>query len=90
MPSSINELVNNLNILHYFFFLKGMSISLTGPCLLDLQHTVHTDTQHIAMIYTARSTGYLIGAIIGIIYNYNVSHFINSDVTLLLVHMNKH
>jgi len=33
--------------------------------LLDLGQQVNTDTMHMALIFTARSMGYLLGAVIG-------------------------
>ncbi|GFW71953.1 HTH_Tnp_Tc3_2 domain-containing protein [Trichonephila clavipes] len=45
--------------------LFGMSVSITGPTLLDIQKLVNTDIQHITIIYTARSIGYLIGSLSG-------------------------
>ncbi|KAG8181419.1 hypothetical protein JTE90_018886 [Oedothorax gibbosus] len=44
---------------------SGMSMAVAGPTLLDLQHVVHTDTKQIALVYTGRSSGYLLGSIIG-------------------------
>lgn len=40
-------------------------MAVSGPCLLDLQNIAHTDTQHIAYIYTGRFIGYLVGAVLG-------------------------
>lgn len=51
--------------LYLCFLVLGMSVSITGPTLLDLQTLVNTDIQHIAIIYTARSIGYLIGSLTG-------------------------
>ncbi|GFQ82312.1 hypothetical protein TNCT_731681 [Trichonephila clavata] len=45
--------------------MAGMSVSITGPTLLDVQKLVNTDIQHITIIYTARSIGYLIGSLSG-------------------------
>ncbi|CAL1291791.1 unnamed protein product, partial [Larinioides sclopetarius] len=44
---------------------SGIAVAVVGPCLLDFQEIVHTDTQHIAVIYTGRSIGYLVGSLIG-------------------------
>ncbi|XP_055952788.1 sodium-dependent glucose transporter 1A-like [Argiope bruennichi] len=43
----------------------GIAFAVVGPCLLDLQEIVHTDTEHIGVIYTGRSAGYLVGSLIG-------------------------
>ncbi|XP_054720646.1 sodium-dependent glucose transporter 1-like [Uloborus diversus] len=43
----------------------GMCFAIPGPTLLDLQHIIKTDTEHIAFVYTARSIGYLIGSFVG-------------------------
>ncbi|GFT36278.1 major facilitator superfamily domain-containing protein 4A [Nephila pilipes] len=44
---------------------SGVSMAVIGPVLLDLQEIVHTDTEHIAFIYTGRSNGYLFGSLVG-------------------------
>ncbi|GIY14926.1 sodium-dependent glucose transporter 1 [Caerostris extrusa] len=51
--------------LYLCFLVVGMNIAVTGPTLLDLKNLVNTDMEHIAFIYTARSTGYLIGSLTG-------------------------
>ncbi|XP_055952735.1 sodium-dependent glucose transporter 1A-like [Argiope bruennichi] len=44
---------------------SGISMAVVGPCLLDFQELVHTDTEHIAIIFTCRSAGYLAGSLLG-------------------------
>ncbi|GFY39101.1 sodium-dependent glucose transporter 1 [Trichonephila inaurata madagascariensis] len=44
---------------------SGISMAVIGPVLLNLQEIVHTDTEHIAVIYTGRSNGYLFGSLVG-------------------------
>lgn len=45
--------------------LQGLCIAIPGPTLLDLGARVNTDTEHMSLIFTARSLGYLIGSVIG-------------------------
>ncbi|XP_071099923.1 sodium-dependent glucose transporter 1A-like [Haliotis cracherodii] len=47
------------------FFALGLCIAIPGPTLLDLGARVNTDTEHMSLIFTARSLGYLIGSVIG-------------------------
>ncbi|CAL1291799.1 unnamed protein product [Larinioides sclopetarius] len=44
---------------------SGIGMAVVGPCLLDFQEIVHTDSEHIAIIFTGRSTGYLAGSLLG-------------------------
>lgn len=46
-------------------YLQGLCIAIPGPTLLDLGDRVNTDTTHMALIFSARSVGYLLGALIG-------------------------
>ena len=46
-------------------YLQGLCIAIPGPTLLDLGDCVNTDTTHMALIFSARSVGYLLGALIG-------------------------
>ncbi|XP_064634021.1 uncharacterized protein LOC135491960 isoform X2 [Lineus longissimus] len=43
----------------------GLCMALPGPTLLDLQERTNTDTEDISRIFIGRSTGYLIGSVIG-------------------------
>ncbi|XP_052067625.1 uncharacterized protein LOC127706946 [Mytilus californianus] len=47
------------------FFTLGLCIAIPGPTLLDLGDKINTDTTHMALIFSARSVGYLLGALIG-------------------------
>ncbi|XP_070573005.1 sodium-dependent glucose transporter 1A-like [Ptychodera flava] len=47
------------------FVCLGLMIAIVGPCLVDLRHNVQASFQHITFIFTVRSVGYLIGALIG-------------------------
>lgn len=47
------------------FFTLGLCIAIPGPTLLDLGDRVNTDTTHMALIFSARSVGYLLGALVG-------------------------
>ncbi|GIY14221.1 sodium-dependent glucose transporter 1A [Caerostris darwini] len=44
---------------------SGISMAVIGPTLLNLQEIVHTDIEHIALIYDGRSSGYLVGSLVG-------------------------
>ncbi|XP_054721315.1 sodium-dependent glucose transporter 1A-like [Uloborus diversus] len=56
------------------FIALGMLMAIPGPTLLDLQHLVGTDTKSIAFIFTARSIGYLTGALAGgVVFDYTKS-----------------
>ena len=46
---------------------------------MDLQERIHTDTTHMALIFTARSVGYLLGSLVG---GFLFDHF---DKQLLLM-----
>ncbi|XP_041365272.1 sodium-dependent glucose transporter 1-like [Gigantopelta aegis] len=52
-------------VLSIAFFALGLCIAIPGPTLLDLGERVHTDTEHMSMIFMARSVGYLLGSIVG-------------------------
>lgn len=54
-----------LTLILLLYLFQGLSIAIPGPTLLDLQNIVQTDTSHIAYIYLARSSGYLMGSLIG-------------------------
>ena len=75
--------VNFFPIDIYFFcvcFLwQGLCIAIPGPTLIDLQERIHTDTTHMALIFTARSVGYLLGSLVG---GFLFDHF---DKQLLLM-----
>ncbi|RUS89551.1 hypothetical protein EGW08_002669, partial [Elysia chlorotica] len=47
------------------FFCLGLCIAIPGPTLLDLGKTVGRDTQHMVLVFTARSLGYLLGSVGG-------------------------
>ncbi|XP_069132718.1 sodium-dependent glucose transporter 1-like [Argopecten irradians] len=47
------------------FFSLGLCIAIPGPTLIDLGERVQTDTSHMALVFTARSVGYLFGALVG-------------------------
>lgn len=55
-------------VLYLSYFALGLGSSVPGPTLLDLQYAVRTDTKHIAFIYSSRSTGYLLGSLLGGIF----------------------
>lgn len=59
--------------------IQGLCIAIPGPTLLDLKERIHTDTTHMALIFTARSIGYLLGSLIG---GFLFDHF---DKQLLLM-----
>ncbi|GIY85280.1 sodium-dependent glucose transporter 1 [Caerostris darwini] len=61
--------------------IKGMSIAITGPTLLELKNLVNTDMAHIAFIYTARSAGCAFGniaAIALILATFQLDHHFSS------------
>lgn len=68
-------------VLYLSYFALGLCASVPGPTLLDLQHIVNTDTKHIAFIYSSRSTGYLLGSLLGGI----LFDFVKSKQVLLIV-----
>ncbi|GFN98763.1 sodium-dependent glucose transporter 1 [Plakobranchus ocellatus] len=47
------------------FFCLGLCIAIPGPTLLDLGRMVGRDTQHMVLVFTARSLGYLLGSVAG-------------------------
>eukprot|EP00118_Oscarella_pearsei_P015509 m.140356 g.140356 ORF g.140356 m.140356 type:complete len:551 (+) comp38299_c0_seq3:314-1966(+) len=47
------------------FFSLGVVLSLLGPTLLDLACNTHSSLKTLSYIFTARSTGYLSGSILG-------------------------
>ncbi|OWF50543.1 sodium-dependent glucose transporter 1-like [Mizuhopecten yessoensis] len=47
------------------FFSLGLCIAIPGPTLIDLGERVQSDTTHMALVFTARSVGYLLGALVG-------------------------
>ena len=50
---------------------QGLCISIPGATLLDLEERTHSSTEHIALIFTARSMGYLLGSIVGgVLFDY--------------------
>eukprot|EP00049_Salpingoeca_infusionum_P020866 m.365456 g.365456 ORF g.365456 m.365456 type:complete len:548 (-) comp31491_c0_seq1:128-1771(-) len=49
----------------YGFLCLGMILAMLGPTLLDLSHQVNGTLGQLAYVFTARSTGYLIGCIVG-------------------------
>ncbi|KAF8785945.1 sodium-dependent glucose transporter 1A-like isoform X1 [Argiope bruennichi] len=53
-------------IVHYLMYaILGLMMSIPGPTLLDLKQLSGTDSYGISFIFTARSTGYLIGSVTG-------------------------
>lgn len=53
-------------VVHYLMFaILGLMMSIPGPTLLDLKQLSGTDSYGISFIFTARSTGYLIGSLTG-------------------------
>ncbi|XP_077995937.1 sodium-dependent glucose transporter 1A-like [Glandiceps talaboti] len=52
-------------LIYFAFFGLGLCISVVGPSLPDLQFQTNASLQQITFMFTARSTGYLIGAMIG-------------------------
>ncbi|GIX73280.1 sodium-dependent glucose transporter 1A [Caerostris extrusa] len=51
--------------LYLCFLVLGMSVALCPANTVRFKNLVNTDMAHIAFIYTARSTGYLIGSLAG-------------------------
>ncbi|EGD79136.1 sodium-dependent glucose transporter 1 [Salpingoeca rosetta] len=47
------------------FFCLGLLLSLLGPTLLDLATRLDATIAHMALAFTARSLGYLLGSIVG-------------------------
>ncbi|KAK3103868.1 hypothetical protein FSP39_022518 [Pinctada imbricata] len=47
------------------FFTLGLCIAIPGPTFIDLQQRIESDTTHTALIFTARSIGYLLGSLVG-------------------------
>ncbi|XP_054721316.1 sodium-dependent glucose transporter 1-like [Uloborus diversus] len=52
-------------ILYISFLSLGLCTAIPGPTLLDLQTIVKTSTKYVTYIYLGRSSGYLIGSLIG-------------------------
>ncbi|PRD26759.1 UNVERIFIED_CONTAM: Sodium-dependent glucose transporter 1 [Trichonephila clavipes] len=53
-------------VVHYLMYaILGLMMSIPGPTLLDLKQITDTDSYSISFIFTARSTGYLIGSLTG-------------------------
>ena len=44
---------------------QGLCISIPGATLPDLEERTNSSTERIALIFTARSMGYLLGSIVG-------------------------
>lgn len=63
------------------FILQGLMMSIPGPTLLDLRHSSGTDAHSISFIFTARSIGYLIGSLIGNVFNFATS-FLEKNLRL--------
>lgn len=61
------------------FLTLGLCIAIPGPTLIDLKERINTDTTHMALIFTARSVGYLLGSLVG---GFLFDHF---DKQLLLM-----
>ncbi|XP_061182677.1 uncharacterized protein LOC133191035 [Saccostrea echinata] len=65
--------------LSFTFLTLGLCIAIPGPTLIDLKERINTDTTHMALIFTARSIGYLLGSLVG---GFLFDHF---DKQLLLM-----
>jgi FHS family Na+ dependent glucose MFS transporter 1 len=48
----------------FYSHIKGISIAMLGPSLLDLKDQVNSSFRGMSTIFTARSVGYLLGSIV--------------------------
>ncbi|GFT22792.1 sodium-dependent glucose transporter 1 [Nephila pilipes] len=69
-------------VVHYLMYaILGLMMSIPGPTLLDLKQLSDTDSYGISFIFTARSTGYLIGSLTGGII---LDCMKNEDIALII------
>ncbi|GFR13712.1 sodium-dependent glucose transporter 1 [Trichonephila clavata] len=69
-------------VVHYLMYaILGLMMSIPGPTLLDLKQISGTDSYGISFIFTARSTGYLIGSLTGGII---LDCMKNEDIALII------
>jgi FHS family Na+ dependent glucose MFS transporter 1 len=66
------------------FFTLGLCIAMPGTTLIDLQESTETNGSQIASIFTGRSTGYLVGSVVGGCMFDRVNQALLLALTLLL------